>query len=104
MTMKILIPTDGSDNSNIALKYGIYIAPKFDATITDPGDRTRIVKNSDVVDFDMTLIKAKHVYGIICASGFNLEDWKTKNEPNYTEIVKYYHANQNELNSCWTRN
>ena len=34
MTMKILIPTDGSDNSNIALEYGIYIAPKFDATIT----------------------------------------------------------------------
>jgi nucleotide-binding universal stress UspA family protein len=30
--MKMLIPTDGSDNSNIALEYGIYIAPKFDAT------------------------------------------------------------------------
>jgi nucleotide-binding universal stress UspA family protein len=34
MTIKMLIPTDGSDNSNIALNYGIYIAPKFDATIT----------------------------------------------------------------------
>jgi len=34
MTMKMLIPADGSDNSNIALEYGIYIAPKFDATIT----------------------------------------------------------------------
>jgi nucleotide-binding universal stress UspA family protein len=34
MTMKMLIPTDGSDNSNIALQYGIYITPKFDATIT----------------------------------------------------------------------
>ena len=34
MTMKMLIPIDGSDNSNIALEYGIYIAPKFDATIT----------------------------------------------------------------------
>ena len=34
MKMKMLIPTDGSDNSNIALEYGIYIAPKFDATIT----------------------------------------------------------------------
>ncbi len=34
MTMKIIIPTDGSDNSNIALDYGLYIAPKFDATIT----------------------------------------------------------------------
>lgn len=34
MTVKMLIPTDGSDNSNIALEYGIYIAPKFDATIT----------------------------------------------------------------------
>jgi len=34
MTKKILIPTDGSDNSNIALDYGIYIAPKLDATIS----------------------------------------------------------------------
>jgi nucleotide-binding universal stress UspA family protein len=34
MTMKMLIPTDGSDNSYTALEYGIYIAPKFDATIT----------------------------------------------------------------------
>jgi nucleotide-binding universal stress UspA family protein len=33
MTMKMLICADGSDNSNIALEYGIYIAPKFDATI-----------------------------------------------------------------------
>jgi nucleotide-binding universal stress UspA family protein len=34
MKMKMLIPTDGSDNGNIALEYGIYIASKFDATIT----------------------------------------------------------------------
>ena len=34
MTAKILIPTDGSDNSNVALQYGLYIAPKFSATIT----------------------------------------------------------------------
>jgi nucleotide-binding universal stress UspA family protein len=34
MTMKMLIPTDGSDNSNIALEYGLYIAPKFDAAIS----------------------------------------------------------------------
>ena len=34
MKMKMLIPTDGSDNGNIALRYGLYIAPKFDATIT----------------------------------------------------------------------
>ncbi len=34
MTMKMLIPADGSDNSNTALEYGIYIAPKFKATIT----------------------------------------------------------------------
>ena len=33
MTMKMLICADGSDNSKIALDYGIYIAPKFDATI-----------------------------------------------------------------------
>ena len=33
MTMKMLICADGSDNSNIALDYGIYIAPKFNATI-----------------------------------------------------------------------
>lgn len=32
MKMKMLIPTDGSDNSNIALEYGLYIAPKFDST------------------------------------------------------------------------
>jgi nucleotide-binding universal stress UspA family protein len=34
MKMKMLIPTDGSDNGNIALEYGLYIASKFDATIT----------------------------------------------------------------------
>jgi nucleotide-binding universal stress UspA family protein len=34
MKMKMLIPTGGSDNGNIALEYGIYIASKFDATIT----------------------------------------------------------------------
>jgi len=34
MTMKMLICADGSNNSNIALEYGIYIAPKFQATIT----------------------------------------------------------------------
>jgi len=34
MKMKMLIPTDGSDNGNIALRYGLYIASKFDATIT----------------------------------------------------------------------
>ena len=34
MKMKMLIPTDGSDNGNIALEYGIYIASKFDTTIT----------------------------------------------------------------------
>ena len=33
MTMKMLICADGSDNSKIALEYGIYIAPKFDAII-----------------------------------------------------------------------
>lgn len=33
MTMKMLICADGSDNSNIALDYGIYIAPKFSAAI-----------------------------------------------------------------------
>jgi nucleotide-binding universal stress UspA family protein len=34
MKIKMLIPIDGSDNSNIALEYGLYIASKFDATIT----------------------------------------------------------------------
>ena len=34
MKMKMLIPTDGSDNGNIALEYGLYIASKFDTTIT----------------------------------------------------------------------
>ena len=34
MKMKMLIPTDGSDSGNIALRYGLYIASKFDATIT----------------------------------------------------------------------
>ena len=34
MKMKMLIPTDGSDSGNIALRYGLYIASKFDPTIT----------------------------------------------------------------------
>ncbi|MRR14826.1 MAG: universal stress protein [Deltaproteobacteria bacterium] len=34
MIKTILIPVDGSANSSTALDYGIYIAPKFEATIT----------------------------------------------------------------------
>lgn len=34
MIKTILIPVDGSANSAVALEYGIYIAPKFEATIT----------------------------------------------------------------------
>jgi len=33
MINKILIPMDGSDNSAIALRYGLYIAPKLNATL-----------------------------------------------------------------------
>ena len=34
MIEKILIPTDGSDNSKIALEYGIYIAKRVEAKLT----------------------------------------------------------------------
>ena len=34
MIKTILIPVDGSANSDTALDYGIYIAPKFEATLT----------------------------------------------------------------------
>lgn len=34
MIKTILIPVDGSANSNIALDYGIYMAPKLEATLT----------------------------------------------------------------------
>lgn len=34
MIKSILIPTDGSDNSKVALEYGIYLALKFKAKIT----------------------------------------------------------------------
>jgi len=34
MIKSILIPTDGSPNSNISLEYGIYLALKFEAEIT----------------------------------------------------------------------
>ncbi|HJP17393.1 MAG TPA: universal stress protein, partial [Nitrospinota bacterium] len=34
MIKSILVPTDGSPNSKIALEYGLYLASKFEAEIT----------------------------------------------------------------------
>jgi len=34
MIKSILLPTDGSANSNVALEYGLYLASKFEAKIT----------------------------------------------------------------------
>ena len=34
MIKTILIPVDGSANSDTALDYGIYMAPRFEATLT----------------------------------------------------------------------
>lgn len=34
MIKSILIPVDGSANSGVAIDYGIYIAPKLEASVT----------------------------------------------------------------------
>lgn len=66
-------------------------------------DKIKKLKNGDVVDYNTTPIKMKHLLSIVAEAGFDVNNFDIVKVPAYTKLLAYYHRHQKELQTLWKR-